>query len=292
MKKTNTLILPLLSSLVLFLSTQTLAEVTTDEAMTQLVQRLQQLEQINQALFRENQSLRRQLNAAQKTPVNTAVQSNHTQQAPAQAVQVNNPSLQRPIRSNTNQQPQVRQTGLSEKEALAAVKKAAEKQQQNKQNRNTNNASSFFKYGGTNPAHANASSEANSLAAKQIYNEAYRSLTTGQTPQAISGFQRFINEHPQHPLKVDALYWLGESYFKAKQFQNSVNAFNRLMNEQPKNKYGAQSTLKLAYGYSELYDWANAENAFLRTMRDYPGSREAELANKLLIRLHNANSTR
>jgi len=59
----------------------------------------------------------------------------------------------------------------------------------------------------------------------QMYNDAMKKLQDGDNAGAERGFKAFLQSHPKHALAGNAQYWLGESYYARKDYQNAMTAF-------------------------------------------------------------------
>ena len=61
--------------------------------------------------------------------------------------------------------------------------------------------------------------------ADQMYHDAMKKLQDGDNAGAERGFKAFLQSNPKHTLAGNAQYWLGESYYARKDYQNAMTAF-------------------------------------------------------------------
>ncbi len=63
-------------------------------------------------------------------------------------------------------------------------------------------------------------------------------------------FQQFLQSYPQSSLADNAQYWLGESYYVTRDFQNAAAAFQTVLDRWPDSRKAPDALLKL--GYTQL----------------------------------------
>ena len=61
------------------------------------------------------------------------------------------------------------------------------------------------------------------------YNQAFDILKAGHYADAIKAFQQFLQNWPQSALADNGQYWLGESYYVTRDFQNAAAAFQTVI---------------------------------------------------------------
>ena len=122
-------------------------------------------------------------------------------------------------------------------------------------------------------------------AEQDAYNLALSRLRAGRYQQSSSDFQTFINTYPASPLLSDAYFWLGESHYAKRDFEQAKQMFLLLGSRYPESDKLPDALLKLGYTYSELGDNDKARQVLQRLRSAFPGVPAANLAEKHLSRL-------
>jgi tol-pal system protein YbgF len=65
------------------------------------------------------------------------------------------------------------------------------------------------------------------------YEEAFRRYRSGDYPGAVDRFQVFLQTHPSSAYADNALFWMGESYFKLNDFEQAAVAFDKVVKRFP-----------------------------------------------------------
>lgn len=112
----------------------------------------------------------------------------------------------------------------------------------------------------------------------EAYNLAYNDYLRGNYTLAVNGFEQFLQQYPSSILVPHAMYWLGESYFGAKQYQKAAETFEQFMQRYPKHEKVPAALLKNGLAYLEIGDKQQASQLFKRLVANYPTSDEANVA--------------
>ena len=78
-----------------------------------------------------------------------------------------------------------------------------------------------------------------------LYQDAFKLLQDGDYAGAERGFKTFIQRHPQHVLAGNAQYWLGETYYARRDYQNAMIAFAEGYKVYKTSPKGPDNLLKL-----------------------------------------------
>ena len=120
--------------------------------------------------------------------------------------------------------------------------------------------------------------------AEQAYATAWALLSPQQRQyaQAVSAFQAFLADYPQHPLVVNAHYWQGEAHFVLQDNAAALTAFTQVVEKYPDSTKVPDAWYMIARIYQAQDDLPTARQVWQRIVQDYPDSRAAESAqNKL-----------
>ena len=83
-------------------------------------------------------------------------------------------------------------------------------------------------------------------------------------------FKQFLAAHPKDELSGNAQYWLGETYYVRKDYQNAAFAFAEGIEKFPKSPKAPDSLLKLGMSLARLDKTAQACTAFSRLKENFP----------------------
>jgi tol-pal system protein YbgF len=145
--------------------------------------------------------------------------------------------------------------------------------------------------GGTGPAGSGsaAGSNAGVLAAaaddQAAYNRAFETLKSGSYFAAIAQWQDFLKTFPRSKLQENAQYWLGESYFVTRDFDNAAAAFKVVIDRFPESPKAADALLKVGYCQFEKKRLPEARTTLKQVQTRYPDSEAARLAGDRLEKM-------
>jgi tol-pal system protein YbgF len=106
--------------------------------------------------------------------------------------------------------------------------------------------------------------------ADQIYHDAFKQLQDGDYAGAERGFRTFVQRNPQHVLAGNAQYWLGETFYARRDYQNALTAFAEGYKSYKASPKGPDNLLKLGITLAALNRKADACTMFARFAQDYP----------------------
>ncbi len=119
----------------------------------------------------------------------------------------------------------------------------------------------------------------------EIYNTAYRDYQRGHFDLAISGFRDFIAQNPNSDLTDNAAYWIGESLFSQKKYQDAIAQFDSVVTKYPKSDKVPGALLKKGYAYIALGEKSQGIVQLQYVLHEHPTSAEAGLARQKLKQL-------
>ncbi|MGR9115657.1 MAG: tol-pal system protein YbgF [Gammaproteobacteria bacterium] len=122
---------------------------------------------------------------------------------------------------------------------------------------------------------------------KQRYQQAYETLKNGHYSQAITEFNRFLNDYPAGQYADNAQYWLGEAYKVNQEISSARDAFSKVVSNYPKSPKVQDALLKLGYIEFDQNNIAKAREYFKQITLNYPGTTAAHLASKKLQQMDN-----
>jgi tol-pal system protein YbgF len=104
----------------------------------------------------------------------------------------------------------------------------------------------------------------------QMYTDAMKKLQDGDNAGAERAFKAFLQSHPRHALAGNAQYWLGESYYARKDYQNAMTAFAEGYKTYKTSPKGPDNLLKLGITLAVMGRKADACQVFAKFSQDYP----------------------
>ena len=135
----------------------------------------------------------------------------------------------------------------------------------------------------TAPAQTPPAAGIDPFAEQQAYQSAFDLLKSGRYEDATIAFQQFITEYPAGSYADNAQYWLGETFYITRRFEQAVQEFERLVSAHPNSQKLTHALLKIGYAHDELGNKAEAERVLGELMERHPQSAAAALARKRLL---------
>jgi tol-pal system protein YbgF len=111
---------------------------------------------------------------------------------------------------------------------------------------------------------------ANAANGDQLYHDAFKMLQDGDYAGAEKGFKNFVQRNPQHVLAGNAQYWLGETFYARRDYQNAMAAFAEGYKVYKTSPKGPDNLLKLGVTLAVLNRKSDACAVFARFNQDYP----------------------
>ena len=105
---------------------------------------------------------------------------------------------------------------------------------------------------------------------EQLYHDAFKLLQDGDYAGAERSFKSFVQRNPQHPLAGNAQYWLGETYYARRDYQNAMISFAEGYKVYKASPKGPDNLLKLGITLAVLNKKQEACAVFARFNQDYP----------------------
>lgn len=120
-----------------------------------------------------------------------------------------------------------------------------------------------------------------SIAYKDRYLNALSLHQNGKFEEAIALFRKLIADDPANELADNAQYWIGESYYSLKQYQQAIIEFEKVRNFANTDK-DDDAQYKIGLCYKQMGDQRRARDEFQKLINLYPKSEYAESAKQLI----------
>lgn len=115
-----------------------------------------------------------------------------------------------------------------------------------------------------------------------LYQQGQDVFKNGDTQKARELFGRFLEQYPKHQLAVNARYWLGETYYAEKKFEQAILEYQQVIKDYPGKEKIPAAMLKQALAFHELGDNKSARYILKKLVEDFPLADEAALAKEKL----------
>jgi len=118
-----------------------------------------------------------------------------------------------------------------------------------------------------------------------IYQKGIDAYKAGDFAKSREQLSRFIELFPKHDLTANAHYWLGETYYSEKVYDQAILEFEKVVKEFPAKGKAPAALLKQAMAFNELDDAKSARFVYKKLIENYPLADEVKLAKDKLKEL-------
>jgi tol-pal system protein YbgF len=138
------------------------------------------------------------------------------------------------------------------------------------------------------PIPAPAPQPSSALHAAQIadsYRGALMLFGRGKLAESRAAFQQVFDADPSGELADNALFWIGETYFAARDYQSAMRYYTRVTKEYADQNKAPDALFKLGIAFEKTGDLAMARKAFQDVIARYPYSAPSASAKLELQRI-------
>ncbi len=115
-----------------------------------------------------------------------------------------------------------------------------------------------------------------------LYDTAYNDYLQGNFDLAVLGFHKYAETYRSTELADNAVYWIGECYYRQSKFQEAIEQFDEVLSRFERSDRTPSALLKKGYAYFELGQRAQGIVHLQNVIREYAGTDEAHLASQRL----------
>lgn len=108
------------------------------------------------------------------------------------------------------------------------------------------------------------------LSVNELYTQGLEALKAGNSAEAEQKFGIILNRHPEDSLAGNAQYWLGEVYYKDKNYAKAAVAFGKGYENYKNGSKGADCLLKLGLSMMQIGKKEEACLAFVNLPQEFP----------------------
>jgi len=120
------------------------------------------------------------------------------------------------------------------------------------------------------------------LKEEDLFQQAYLHFQRGDYRLARSYWEEYLKRYPKGRWVGQAYYWLGETYFKEKNYEEAIIYYQKLIDLPEPNPFKPKAMLKQAEAFLQLKDKKAAEIVLKKLVRTFPGTQEAKEGEKIL----------
>jgi tol-pal system protein YbgF len=111
-----------------------------------------------------------------------------------------------------------------------------------------------------------------------LYQLGLEAMKARDIAKARDIFTKFLALNPKHKLAANAHYWLGETYYSDKNFEQAVLEFQEVIKNYPEKEKVPAAMLKQGMAFKEMGDNKSAVYIYKKLMEEFPKSEEAKIA--------------
>jgi len=111
-----------------------------------------------------------------------------------------------------------------------------------------------------------------------LYQQGLDLVKGGDTQKGRELLTKFIDKYPNHELAVNAHYWIGESHYTEKSYDQAILEFEKVIKNYPGKEKAPAAMLKQAMAFKALGDGKSAKYVFGKLIENFPRSAEAGTA--------------
>jgi len=115
-----------------------------------------------------------------------------------------------------------------------------------------------------------------------LYMKALEAFKAGDFLSARTQLTAFIEQHPSHDLVPNARYWIGETFYGEKNYEQAILEFQEVIKQYPKKEKAPAAMFKQALAFKALKDVKSTKYLLKKLTDEYPKSEEARKAKPLL----------
>ena len=132
------------------------------------------------------------------------------------------------------------------------------------------------------PAEATEMAAAENDTVRRDYEAGWRNLEKRDYRSAIARFRDFLKKYPKSNLAPNAQYWIGESHYALREFDQAIIEFDAVRTKYPEGIKVPAALLKQAYAFAELGENPNARLLLQEIVEKHAQTPEATQAKQKL----------
>ena len=118
-----------------------------------------------------------------------------------------------------------------------------------------------------------------------FYQKGLAIYKNGDPQKARESFNQFLQKFPKHELAANVHYWLGETHYSEKNYDQAILEFQDVIKNFPGKEKVPAAMLKQAMAFKELGDVKSARYVYKKLVDDFPLADEVKTAREKLKEL-------
>jgi tol-pal system protein YbgF len=115
-----------------------------------------------------------------------------------------------------------------------------------------------------------------------MYQQGLDAQKSGNQQKARELLTKFVEQNPKHELAANAHYWIGESYYTEKSYDQAVLEYEKVIKNYPGKEKVPAAMLKQALAFKGLGDKKSSKYVLNKLIENHPHTAEAASAKKNL----------
>lgn len=111
-----------------------------------------------------------------------------------------------------------------------------------------------------------------------LYQSGLQAFQAGDMAKARTEFARFVELYPKHEMAANSAYWLGETYYNDKNYDQAILEFQKVIKNYPDKGKVPAAMLKQGMAFINLKDAKSAKYVLKELVKLHPASDEAKRA--------------
>lgn len=125
---------------------------------------------------------------------------------------------------------------------------------------------------------ATATQKETALTPEVLYQQALDTLRAKEPVKSRELLTRLLAQHPKHELAANAQFWLGETYYSEKNYEQAILAYQDVIKNYPGKEKIPAAMLKQGIAFADLGDTKSARFVLGKLKEDFPKTEEAKQA--------------
>ena len=115
-----------------------------------------------------------------------------------------------------------------------------------------------------------------------LYRKGLDTFRAGELQKARELLTRFLELYPDNELSANARYWVGETYYGEKKYDQAILEFQEVIKKFHNKEKAPAAMLKQAMAFKELGDMKSARYVLKKLLEDFPAAEEVKSAKERL----------
>jgi tol-pal system protein YbgF len=115
-----------------------------------------------------------------------------------------------------------------------------------------------------------------------LYRKGLDTFRAGELQKARELLTRFLELYPDNELSANARYWVGETYYGEKKYDQAILEFQEVIKKFHNKEKAPAAMLKQAMAFKELGDMKSARYVLKKLLEDFPAAEEVKSAKEKL----------